>query len=80
MKNITVSVGDETYERVRVLASKKKTTVAALVKRFLNGFASEESDFDRLKRKERETRESITAFSASERLSRDEVHDRNALR
>ena len=80
MKNITVSVGDETYQRVRVLASKKKTTVAALVKRFLNGFASEQSDFDRLKRKEREIRESIKDFCASDRLSRDEVHDRHALR
>lgn len=80
MKNITVSVGDETYQRACVLAAKKKTTVAALVKRFINGFITAESDFERLKRQEREIRESITAFSASERLSRDEVHDRNALR
>ncbi len=80
MKNITVSVGDETFQRASILAAKKKTTVAALVKRFINGFITSESDFERLKRQEREIRESIKAFSASERLSRDEVHDRNALR
>jgi hypothetical protein len=39
-----------------------------------------ESEFDRLKRQEREIRESITAFRGADRLSRDEVHDRNALR
>lgn len=80
MKNITVSVGNETYHQVRVLAAKRKTTVSALVKRFINGFITAESDFDRLKRQEREIRESIKAFSASDRLSRDEAHDRNALR
>ena len=80
MKNITVSVGDETYQRACVLASKKKTTVSALVKRFINGFITAESDFERLKRQEREIRESIKDFSAADRLSRDEIHDRHALR
>jgi len=80
MKNITVSVDDDLYHRARVLAAQKKTSVSALVKRFLAQLVGEESEFERLKRQEREIRESIKDFSASDRLSRDEIHDRNALR
>lgn len=66
MKNITVSLGDETYQRECVLTAKKTMTVSALVKRFINGFITAESDFERLKRQEREIRESSKGFSASD--------------
>ena len=84
MKNITVSVGDDTYHRARVLAAQKRTSVSSLVKRFLASLAEEESDFDRLQREERELRASLKSrggtFSAADRLTRDQVHDRDALR
>ena len=35
MKNITVTVHDETYREARVWAAKENTTVSALVRRFL---------------------------------------------
>jgi hypothetical protein len=35
MKNITVTVQDETYREARVWAAKQSTTVSALVRRFL---------------------------------------------
>jgi len=35
MKNITVTVPDETYRRARVWAATRDTTVSALVRRFL---------------------------------------------
>jgi hypothetical protein len=76
MKNLTVSLDDETYRRARMIAAERDTSVSALVKRFLVELASGESEFERLKRLERETREKITNFDASDRLSRDEVHDR----
>ena len=78
MKNITVSVDDETYRRARIKAAEQETSVSALVKRFLGELAADESDAHRLRRQERVLRESITAFSAADRLSRDEVHARNA--
>jgi hypothetical protein len=84
MKNITVSVDDETYHRARVLAAQKKTSVSSLVKGFLASLAKEESEFDRLQREEHELRASLRArggaFSAADRLTRDQVHDRDALR
>jgi len=76
MKNITVSLDDETYRRARMIAAQRDTSVSALVKRFLIEPASGETEAERLKREERALRERITAFRASDRLSRDELHRR----
>jgi plasmid stability protein len=76
MKNITVSVDDETYRRARIRAAEQETSVSALVKRFLSELASSESDYERLKREEKELRTRIHGFSARDRMSRDEVHER----
>ena len=76
MRNITVSVDDETYKRARVAAAERDTSISALVKAYLQQLASQETETERLKRQEREIRSQITAFTASERLSRDELHGR----
>jgi uncharacterized protein YdaU (DUF1376 family) len=77
MRNITVSLDDETYRRARMIAAERDTSVSALVKRFLIELASDESETERLKREERELRERITAFRGGDRLSRDEIHSRS---
>lgn len=77
MRNITVSLDDETYKRARVAAAELDTSVSALVKAYLEQLASHETEFERLKRQEREIRNQITAFSASDRLSREEIHSRS---
>jgi predicted transcriptional regulator len=76
MKNITVSLDDETYRRARMIAAERDTSVSALVKRFLVDLTSSETEFERLRRLEQETRAKITNFRASERLPRDELYDR----
>jgi plasmid stability protein len=76
MKNITVSVDDDTYRRARIKAAERDTSVSALVREYLASLAREESDFERLKREEKELRASIKGFSASDRLPRDELYDR----
>ena len=78
MKNITVSLDDDTYRRARMIAAQRDTSVSALVKRFLLDLGSGESETERLKRQERELRERITDFDASDRLSRDDAHRRGA--
>jgi len=78
MKNITVSVDDETYRRARIKAAEQDTTVSALVKRFLAELAAGESDAKRLKREERALRKRISTFTAANRLSREDVHGRGA--
>lgn len=79
MRNITVSVDDETYRRARIKAAEANTSVSALVKRFLSQVAGEESDFERRKRLQRETLSSIRAFRAADRLPRDAVHEHQTL-
>jgi uncharacterized protein YdaU (DUF1376 family) len=76
VKNITVSLDDDTYRRARMIAAERDTSISALVKEFLGRLGSGESQVERLKREERALRERITSFRASNRQSREEVHDR----
>lgn len=76
MKNITVSVDDDTYRMARLKAAERDTSVSALVKQFLAGLAADESEADSLARQERDLRGRISHFRASDRLSRDALHDR----
>lgn len=80
MKNITVSVPDDVYRRARIRAAEKGTSVSALVRDQLEKIAVEDSEFERLKRLQDQVIDSIREFSAADRMSRDEVHDRDALR
>lgn len=87
MKNITLSINEETYRQSRIKAAEAGTSVSALVRAFLTRLVqgqSTETDFDRLKRLQDETIALIRAnhpgFSAADRLTRDQIHDRDALR
>jgi plasmid stability protein len=80
MKNITVSVDEATYRRARIRAAELDRSVSAVVRQFLVEFASGESDFERRKRLQDVALASISAFRAGGRLTRDQVHDRDALR
>lgn len=80
MKNITVSVDEELYRRARIRAAELDTSVSAVVRELLAQFAGEETEIERRKRLQRETLASIKTFRAGDRLTRDEVHDRDALR
>lgn len=80
MKNITVSIEDELHRRARVRAAELDTSLSAVVREFLIEFAGGETDFERRKRLQDETLASIKAFRAGKRLTREQVHDRRALR
>ena len=78
MKNITVSLDDDTYRRARIRAAELDTSVSALVRRYLVDLAGSESEFERLEKLELTLRERIKSFQAGNRLSRDELHERGA--
>jgi plasmid stability protein len=80
VKNVTVSLPDDVYRRARVKAAERDTSVSALVRDFLVELAEDESDFDRRKRLQQEVLASVRGFRASDRLSREEVHDRKKVR
>jgi len=76
MKNITVTVDDETYRQARIKAAEEDTSVSALVKQYLLNLARGDSTFERLLQEEREIRARVKGFSAGDRLSRDELYER----
>jgi plasmid stability protein len=78
MKNVTVSVDEETYRRARMRAAERGASVSALVREFLNGLGGAETDAERLKREEAALRGRIARFRATDRLGRDELHERGA--
>ena len=61
-------------------AAERDTSLSALVRDFLVSLGEEETDFERRKRLQEDVLKSIGSFRAGERLRRDEVHDRRALR
>ena len=61
MKNITVSLDDETYRNARMKAAELDTSVSALVRRYLTELGAGETEFQRLKRREIELRRSRAA-------------------
>jgi hypothetical protein len=87
VKNITVSVDDETYRRSRIKAAEAGTSVSALVRAFLMTLAQGELgklEFDRLQRLQEETLASLRArgagLHAADNSTRDTLHERSAIR
>ncbi len=80
MKNITVTLPDHIYREARIKAAERDTSVTALVREFLVELGRQESDFERRKRLQRDVLRTIKKFRAGDRPSREETHDRHALR
>ena len=87
MKNITVSVDDDTYRRSRIRAAELDTSVSALVRGFLEGLVGDRAHGAPAETKEERRRrlleEVLADFEArgvgvgvAGNLSRDELHDR----
>ena len=86
MKNITLSVDDDTYRMARIKAAERGTSVSALVKSYLLQMTcggNPESEFQRLEREERELREELRShhfgLSAAHHLNREELYSRHEI-
>ena len=86
MKNITVSVDEETYRLSRIKAAEAGTSVSALVRDFLVGYCFKrisDEEFKRLEKMQNDVLAELDArgggIVASERLPRDELYRRDAL-
>jgi plasmid stability protein len=87
MKNITVSIDDDLYRAARIKAAQQSTSISGLFRDFLVQLTADESGetgFQRLAREEQELRAELRArrigLSPGHNLSRDELHNRDALR
>lgn len=80
MTNITVSVPEDVYRAARIRAAERGSSVSALVAGYLRSLSDQEAEFKRLRAQQERIREGIVHFSASDRLSRDELYERRAFR
>ncbi len=76
MKNVTVSIPDDVYRLARVRAAESDSSVSALVAAHLRSLDDRDAEFERLEAQQRAIQQRITRFRASDRLSRDELHER----
>jgi|HubBroStandDraft_5_1064220.scaffolds.fasta_scaffold1553522_2 hypothetical protein len=77
MKNITVSLDDETYRNAGMKAAELDTSVSALVRRYLIELGSSGPDFQHRMRREIALRARVPeGFRAADNISRDQVHER----
>ena len=95
MKNITVSIDEETHRQARIRAAELGTSVSALVRGYLTSLSAETarvsgrdsvSDEDRLERRRKRIQTVVDRITAngggllmSENMSREELYD-EALR
>ncbi len=86
MKNITISIDEETYRLSRVKAAEAGTSVSALVRAYLVALIQgqvPETDFDRRRRLQDETLEAIQVrgggLRSADNLPRDALHGRDAF-
>jgi hypothetical protein len=79
VNSITVTLSDDVYRRARIRAAEQSTSVSALDRQFVVEVGTPETDFERRRRLQDEVLATLPRFSASDRLTRDQVHDR-ALR
>jgi len=96
MKNITVSVDDETHRLARIRAAELDTSVSALVRHYLRslvrdreveaplGSQMRETEHERRRRLLDELFEDIRAtrgrFKAADNMPREALHEREAIR
>jgi plasmid stability protein len=77
MKNITVAVPDDVYRAARIRAAEEGRSVSGLVAAYLRSLSGDaEAEFARLEAQQRRIQAQITRFRATNRLARDEVHER----
>lgn len=77
MSNITLSLDEATHQVARMAAAERGISVSALVRDLLRNLAPELQG-ERIKRLAETFEWANEGYSASKRLSRDELHDRAA--
>lgn len=80
MKNITLSVPDEVYRKARLAAAQRETSVSAMVAEILEELATGRPKHAGRAAAIGAAFDAVSGFKASDRLTRDQVHDRAFIR
>jgi hypothetical protein len=77
VKNITVSVPDDVYRGARIRAAEQGASLSSLVAQYLAALSSQAVEFARLEAEQDRVRQGIKRFTAADRVSREDLHDRS---
>jgi plasmid stability protein len=78
MKNLTLSLDDETYRQARIAAAERGTSVSALVRDYLQAFTRTAGGAPDPAAALFAALDQAGTFSAADRLSRDVAHARSS--
>jgi len=76
MKNLTVTVPDDTYRLARIRAAESDSSVSALVAGYLRSLGDRDAEFERLEAQQKRIQAEIKGFSAGDDIDRDALHER----
>lgn len=76
MKNVTLSVDEQTLSTVRRIAVERNSTVNALVREFLDGLAAQAGAAGRARARIRELSKASKGSLGKKRWSREDLHER----
>ena len=76
MKNLTVSIPDDTYRTARIRAAEDGSSVSALVADYLRSLGDRDAEFARLEAQQKRIQAKIKGFSARHNIDRDALHER----
>ncbi len=81
MKNVTLSLDDQTWREARIVAAERGTSLSALVRDYLRSLHSSRPSHEQAVKRMFAAMDSVKSkFGAANRMTRDEVHDRKRLR
>jgi Arc/MetJ-type ribon-helix-helix transcriptional regulator len=84
VKNVTVSLDDETYRNARRRAAENDRSLSSVVREALQSYGAQESDTDRRLHRMQEIWSNLDAkgigVDASARMTRDELYDPDRVR
>lgn len=80
MKNITLSVDDETYRQARIQAAEQGTTVSALVRNYLGTLSRRGALVTDQTSTLFDTLDQAVSYQASSRMTREKSHARGRVR
>ena len=75
VKNLTVTMDEETYRLARIAAAEQGVSVSGLVRKLLTGLHPRETRAEAIRRAFA-AMDNVKKFSAGNRLTRDELHER----
>jgi plasmid stability protein len=80
MKNVTVSLDDETWREARVVAAERGTTVSALVREFLQSLSGRRGPASQRAAALFDVLDRAGPYRAAGRMSREQSHARRRVR